>query len=86
MLVEYEGRYYESLSLAMARVLLGNPPIVAGFAEPEDQRTGATAVLEWLDLVTARGNVRIPVVENVMAWIPYRGAQRSFPSSRRPMR
>ena len=78
MLVEYEGAYYEALSLAMVRVLLGNPPIVPGYPEQGAFKTRGYSGLEWLDLPTGRGTVRIPVDENVMAWIPYRGAQRSF--------
>jgi len=78
MLVEHEGKYYESLSLAMARALLGNPPVVPGFAEDGAQSSQNYNGLEWLDLPTARGSVRIPVDEHAASLIPYRGRQGSF--------
>ncbi len=80
MLAEHNGAYYESLSLAMVRALLGFPKLVPGYAEgsggPGDK--GGYAGLEWLDLPTARGTLRIPVDENVAALVPYRGFQGSY--------
>lgn len=77
LLVEYKGQYYESLSLAMVRNLLGNPPITPGYPE---NSPGAYAGMEWLDLKAAGGGVmRIPVDENAATLIPYRGYQGSFP-------
>ncbi|MDK9703200.1 MAG: adenylate/guanylate cyclase domain-containing protein [Sulfuritalea sp.] len=77
LLVEYKGQYYESLSLAMVRNLLGNPPITPGYPESSP---GAYAGMEWLDLKAAGGGVmRIPVDENAATLIPYRGFQGSFP-------
>ncbi len=77
LLVEYKGQYYESLSLAMVRRLLGNPAITPGY--PDDS-PGVYAGMEWLDLKTATGGVlRIPVDENAATLIPYRGYQGSFP-------
>ena len=78
MLVEYEGNYYESLSLAMVRVLLGKPPIVPGYPEQGKVSSRDYGGLEWLELPTSRGVLRIPVDENVAALVPYRGAQGSF--------
>jgi len=78
MLVEYEGAYYESLSLAMLRVLLGMPAIVPGYADEPALSGRNYAGLEWLDLQTVRGNVRIPVDESASSLIPYRGKQGSF--------
>ncbi len=72
MLMEYQGAYYESLSLAVIRALSGNPDIQAIFEE------GAGNVgdsLEWLRV----GKLKIPVDENISALIPYRGRQGSFP-------
>lgn len=73
MLVEHDGKYYESLSLAMVRVLLGKPQVVPGYPE-----SGTHGGLEWLDLPTERGTLRIPVDENGASLIPYRGLQGSF--------
>ncbi len=78
MLVEHDGKYYESLSLAMVRVLLGKPPLVPGFPEEGALSSRNSSGLEWLDLPTGRGTLRIPVDENVASLIPYRGAQGSF--------
>ena len=78
MLVEHDGKYYESLSLAMARMLLKSPPVVPGFPADSASSGRRYSGLEWLDLPTERGTVRIPVDENVASLIPYRGAQGSF--------
>ncbi|SDH83565.1 CHASE2 domain-containing protein [Propionivibrio dicarboxylicus] len=79
MLVEHNGQYYESLSLAVVRSLLGKPPIWPGFPEDGPSAGGDYGGLEWLDLPTAKGALRIPVDENVAALIPFRGRQGSFP-------
>ncbi|MCX7150410.1 MAG: adenylate/guanylate cyclase domain-containing protein [Rhodocyclales bacterium] len=77
LLVEYKGQYYESLSLAMVRNLLGNPPITPGYP---GNAPASYAAMEWLDLKTAGGGVmRIPVDENAATLIPYRGYEKSFP-------
>lgn len=69
MLAEYNGAYYESLSLAMTRVLLGSPPVVAGFPGGADSTS-----LEWLQI----GPLKIPVDARVRALVPFRGKQASF--------
>ncbi|MBI2308645.1 MAG: adenylate/guanylate cyclase domain-containing protein [Rhodocyclales bacterium] len=79
MLVEYQGAYYESLSLAMVRLLLGMPKLVPGYADDGAPGSRDYAGLEWLELPTPRGTVRIPVDESVATLIPYRGRQGSFP-------
>ena len=68
MLQEYRGNYYESLSLAVLRVMFGQPDIVPGFPEGND------AMLEWLQVA----DLRIPVDSSATALIPYRGNQNSF--------
>ena len=75
MLAEYNGAYYESLSLAMVRSLLGKPPLQPGFAEG---RSDGYSGLEWLELDTPAGALKIPVDMNVAALVPYRGGQGSF--------
>jgi adenylate cyclase len=76
LLAEYQGAYYESLSMAMVRALLDFPPVFPGFADPTDSYAG----LEWLELPGPGDiNLRIPVDENAAALIPYRGPQGSFP-------
>lgn len=75
LLAEYEGAYYEALSLAVVRALLDFPPIFPGFAASGEHYGG----LEWLDLPTEAGDVRLPVDENIAVLVPYRGPQGSFP-------
>jgi len=76
MLVEYKGAYYESLSLAMVRRLLGNPDVVPGY--PADVDQSDYGAMEWIDLPSARGTLRIPVDENAATLVPYRGYRGSF--------
>jgi adenylate cyclase len=75
MLVEYKGSYYESLSLAMMRQLLGDPKVVPGFP-PSNKDYGA---MEWIDLPFDKGApLRIPVDETASSLVPFRGYQGSF--------
>ncbi len=86
MLVEYKGAYYEPLSLAMVRVLLGMsaaaksgaatvslPKVVPGYPAEGIWSRGYQG-LEWLQV----GPLRIPVDDRVTALVPYRGKQGSF--------
>ena len=75
MLVEYDGAYYESLSLAMVRALLGPTKLLPGYA---DVKSGGYAGLEWLELDAAGGRLKIPVDSTVATFVPYRGGQGSF--------
>lgn len=72
MLFEYHGAYYGSLSLEVADLYLGAPPIKPGFAKhaPSDYDD-----MEWLQM----GNKRIPVGPHGSTLIPYRGTGRTFP-------
>lgn len=73
MLAEFEGAFYEPLSLAMVRMIIGGPNIIPGY--PSDRIWSKNySGLEWLEL----GPLRVPVDENVTALIPFRGKQRSF--------
>lgn len=76
LVVEYQGAYYEALSLAMVRRLLGNPPVMPGYPADADPRDYGS--LEWLELSAVRGSLRIPVDENAATLVPYRGYERSF--------
>ncbi|MDP4028665.1 MAG: adenylate/guanylate cyclase domain-containing protein [Gallionella sp.] len=75
MVAEYNGAYYESLSLAMVRTLFGHPELLPGFAEG---KTAGYGGLEWLELDTAAGKLRIPVDAEVATLVPYRGGWGSF--------
>ena len=73
MLAEYQGGYYEALSLAIIRVLAGYPKVEPGFASEKFSSKGYSG-LEWLKV----GPVTIPVDDTVSALIPYRGKRGSF--------
>ncbi len=66
MLYEYDGDYYESLSMSVARNVLNVSGVTPGF-------TGAE--LEWLQL----GDYDIPVDARASALIPFLGPRGSFP-------
>src|SRR5207245_1203610 len=79
MLLEFEGAYYEPLSLAMVRTYLALktgkfPEVIPGFA-PERFVSRGYGGLEWLKV----GPLTIPVDETASALIPYRGHKFSFP-------
>ncbi|MDD5175492.1 MAG: adenylate/guanylate cyclase domain-containing protein [Sterolibacterium sp.] len=78
MLAEYQGNYYESLSLAMVRAYLNFPKIAPGYPEDSISTSKNYGDMEWLDLPTERGTLRIPVDENVATLIPFRGYEGSF--------
>jgi adenylate cyclase len=77
MIVEYEGAYYESLSLAMIRLGLGSPPVVPGFP---DQKFGFRNYpgLEWIQVGEGPRALQIPVDDLTTTLVPYRGRQGSF--------
>lgn len=73
MIVQFGEAYYEALSLAVVRTLLGNAEIKPGY--PDDQ---ATSGMEWLEVRGADQILKIPVDEYVSALIPYRGREKSY--------
>jgi adenylate cyclase len=75
MIVEYNGAYYESLSLAVVRAALGMPKLSPGYATGKDKSYGG---LEWLTLESAQGNLRIPVDAEVSALVSFRGERGTF--------
>ncbi len=74
MLVEFDGRYYSSLALEVARLAVGVEELTPGFEKPLFGGKGYPG-LEWLQL----GNRRIPVDRHVQTLVPYRGKKGSFP-------
>jgi len=75
MLYEYEGAYYESLSVAVARTALAVERIVPHFEPAPWGAKRGYAGLEWLRI----GDRTIPVDEHVQTLVPYRGREGSFP-------
>lgn len=76
MVVEYGGAYYESLSLAVVRTLLGSPKLLPGFSNSSGDQDYAG--LEWLELSLPEGSLTIPVDSRASALIPYRGGRDTF--------
>lgn len=84
MLIEYKGKYYEPLSLAIVRLLMGideanrthSRTVTLPKVEPflAEDRTKGYGGLERIDV----GPLHIPVDENVAALIPFRGKRNSF--------
>jgi len=73
MLAEFKGGYYEPLSLAMVRVLLGAPKLTA-VSPDESLAPRDYPGLEFLQV----GSLRIPVDDTASALVPYRGSKGSF--------
>ncbi len=71
LVAEFRGQYYESLSLAMFRTLVGMPQVHPGFAQ--DSLSGGSNPLEAMVLTQGASQLRIPVDERVAVLVPYRG-------------
>jgi adenylate cyclase len=74
MLISYDGANYTSLSLEIARKILGEKDVVPLFEKPLFGGKGYLG-LEWLQV----GAKRIPVDKKISALVPYRGNRGSFP-------
>jgi adenylate cyclase len=74
LIAEYEGAYYEALSLAVVRTLLGFPKVEPGYPPDRFLHKGYSG-LEWLKV----GPLTIPVDDTASVLIPYRGHKLSFP-------
>jgi adenylate cyclase len=68
LLMEYRGKCYESLSLAILRRVLEAPQV-----------TIARNSEHWSRYNLKVGTLQIPVQADASAWVPFRGYQRSFP-------
>ncbi|MDO8903191.1 CHASE2 domain-containing protein [Hydrogenophaga sp.] len=72
LLAEFEGRYYESLSLAMFRRLVGLPTVEPGFPAGGLLQRRYQA-LESVRLTQGGTELAIPVDDRVLALVPFRG-------------
>ena len=72
MLQEYNGKIYESLSLAVARASLKNNTLRLGVGDVDESEV--LNFLEWIFI----GDIAIPVDANAGALIPYIGKEHSF--------
>lgn len=73
LLAEYKGQYYESLSLAMFRALVGLPKVEPGFPQ-EKFLTRNYQGLESILLKQGAKTLAIPVDGRVATLVPFRGA------------
>jgi adenylate cyclase len=72
LIAEYKGQYYESLSMAMFRVLTGLPTVEPGF--PKDRfLTRNYQGLESILLKQGDKSLAIPVDDRVATLVPFRG-------------
>ena len=72
LLAEYKGQYYESLALAIFRMLAGSPKVEPGF--PQEKFLGRSyQVLESILLSQAGNTLAIPVDHRVATLVPFRG-------------
>jgi len=74
IIAQLDGAYYEALSLAVVRAMIGSPKVEAGFASQGLMQRGY-AGLEWLKA----GALTIPVDDSASALVPFRGPKGSFP-------
>ncbi len=72
LLAEYKGQYYESLSLAMFRALVGLPKVEPGFPQ-EKFLTRNYQGLESILLKQGGKTLAIPVDDRVATLVPFRG-------------
>lgn len=73
LIAEYKGQYYEALSLAMFRTLIGMPSVAPGF--PRDRFLGKSYQGLESILLTQGNNktLAIPVDDRVSTLVPFRG-------------
>jgi adenylate cyclase len=78
MLLEYDGAYYEPLSLAVVRTLIarekGAFPAVEPVYPPDQALAGSYGGMEWIKV----GPFEIPVDEEAAALIPFSGPKFTF--------
>ena len=72
LMAEYKGAYYESLSLAMFRMLVGLPGIEPGFPQEKFLMRGYQG-LESILLKQGNKTLAIPVDDRVATLVPFRG-------------
>lgn len=72
MLAEVDGKYYEALSLAMFRYLVGAPSVSPGFTNDRFFSRTYQAV-DRLQMQVGGQSLAIPVDDKIAALVPYRG-------------
>ncbi len=72
LIAEYKGQYYESLSMAVFRVLTGLPQVEPGFPQERFLSRNYQG-LESILLKQGSKSLAVPVDDRVAALVPYRG-------------
>ena len=72
LIADYKGQYYESLALAVFRLLAGSPPIEPGFPK-ERFLSRDYRGLESLLMKQGKQTLAIPVDDRIAALVPFRG-------------
>ena len=72
LLAKYQGRYYESLALAVHRSLLGGADLMPAFASTATEE-GEHRILRGVALRHAGGRAFLPVDDELATLVPYRG-------------
>jgi adenylate cyclase len=72
LLAEYKDQYYESLALAMFRMLSGSPAVEPGFP-PEGYLPKQYHGLDHVRLRLGERSMRVPVADGVTTLVPFRG-------------
>ncbi len=72
LIVEYKGEYYESMALAMFRMLIGMPEVAPGFPQERFLGRGYQG-LESILLRQSGKTLAIPVDDRVATLVPFRG-------------
>jgi adenylate cyclase len=72
LLAEHKGEYYESLALAMFRVLVGSPAVEPGFPS-ESFLPRHYQGLDHIRLRLGERSRAVPVAEGVITLVPFRG-------------
>ena len=73
LIVEYKGQYYESLSLAMFRLLTGQPGVAPGFPRERFLSKSYQGLESILLNLSDKRTYAIPVDDRVSSLVPYRG-------------
>lgn len=73
LLVDYKGEYYESLSLAVYRLILGLPKVSVEFSNERMLWAESRGVV-GVRLKNEQGTQLIPVDTNIYGLVPFRGA------------
>ena len=71
LLAEYQGQYYESLALAMFRVLLEHPKVLPVFSTETPE--GTFEVVQGIALSQGGRSMVLPVDDQIATLVPYRG-------------